>query len=81
MLPPAAYGGYKDVNEAGMAGALTIGTSAAAVAHGPKELAGAEDLRKGWEERAAIMVYDGNLPGTEAERLAWAALAPYSEKR
>jgi len=30
-LEPTAYGGYKDVNEAWMAGALTIGTWPAAV--------------------------------------------------
>ncbi len=27
-----------------------------------------------WEERTAIMAYDGHLPRVEAERLAWAGL-------
>ena len=30
------------------------------------------DLREAWEERAAIMQYDGGLPFEEAERLALA---------
>jgi len=81
VLPAVAYGGHKDVNEAWMAGALTIGTAAAVAAGGPEELGVSEDLREGWEERAAIMVYDGNLPRLEAERLAWAALSPHGEKR
>ena len=35
-----------------------------------------------WEERAAIMQYDGRLPRAEAERLAWEALgvAPPAQK-
>ena len=33
-----------------------------------------EDLREGWEERAAIMVYDGRRPPTEAAGLAVASL-------
>lgn len=80
-LPAAAYGGHKDVNEAWMAGALTIGAWSAAAAGSPEALAVPEDLREGWEERAAIMVYDGNLPRLEAERLAWATLSPHSAKR
>ena len=80
-LPPDTYGGRKDVNEAWMAGALTIGAWSAAAASSPEELAVPENLREGWEERATIMVYDGNLPHTEAERLAWAALSPHGAKR
>ena len=80
VLEPEAYGGHKDVNEAWMAGALTLGVWSAAAAGSPEELAVAEALREGWEERAAIMVYDGNLPRTEAERLAWVALSPYGTK-
>jgi len=81
VLECTAYGGHKDVNEAWMAGALTIGAWSAAAAGSPEALAVPEDLREGWEERAAIMVYDGNLPGPEAERLAWTALSPYGAKR
>jgi hypothetical protein len=33
-----------------------------------------EDLREAFEERAAIMEYDGGLPRAEAERLALAAI-------
>lgn len=29
------------------------------------------DLRERWEERAALMEYDGGLSRQEAERLAW----------
>ncbi len=81
VLEPAAYGGHKDANAAWTAGVLTIGAWSAAAAGGPEELAVPEDLREGWEERAAIMVYDGHLPRTEAERLAWAALSPHGVKR
>jgi hypothetical protein len=81
VLPPAAYGGQKDVSAAWVAGVLTIGARAAAAAGSPEALAVPEALREGWEERAAIMVYDGQLPRTEAERLAWVALSPHSAKR
>jgi len=81
VLPAEAYGGHKDVNEASMAGTLTIGAWSAAADGDPGALAVPEDLREGWEERAAIMVYDGNLPRPEAERLAWAALSPHGVKR
>jgi DNA primase len=74
VLPPEAYGGCKDVNEAWMAGALTIGARSTAAVGSLEALAVPEDLRGSWEERAAIMVYDGKLPHTEAERLAWASL-------
>src|SRR5262252_9528251 len=74
VLPPEAYGGCKDVNEAWMAGALTIGARSTAAVGSLEALAVPEDLRESWEERAAIMVYDGKLPHTEAERLAWASL-------
>ena len=80
VLPAAAYGGYKDVNEAWVAGVLRLGAWSTATASGHKEIEGAEDLREAWEERTAIMVYDGHLPHTEAECLAWAALSPSGEK-
>ena len=79
-LPAAAYGGYKDASAAWEAGVLTIGGWLAA-GDGAEGLKVPEALREGCEERAAVMVYDGNLPRTEAECLAWAALSPHGEKR
>ena len=70
VLEPAAYGGYKDVNEAWMAGALTIGARPAAV-EGPQALEMPEDLRNAWAERAAIMECDGGLARPVAEHAAW----------
>ena len=79
-LPAAAYGGYKDVNEAWTAGVLAIGAWPAAAAAGAEGLAVPEDLREAWEERTSIMVYDGHAPRAAAERLAWTALAPHGAK-
>jgi hypothetical protein len=44
---PAAYGGYKEVNAAWMAGALAVGGGPAAASEG------SEDFQELWEERAA----------------------------
>ena len=74
VLPPEAYGGHKDVNEAWMAGALTIGAWSVAAVGSPEALAVPEDLREAWDERVAIMEVDGGLPPAEAERWAWAGL-------
>jgi len=74
-LPPEAYGGYKDVNEAWAAGVLAVGAGPAVAGERPAELEVPEDLREMWEERTSIMVYDGHVPRAEAERLAWAGLA------
>ena len=68
VLPVAAYGGYKDVNEAWAAGVLAIGDGPGTGLEVP------EDWREVWEERVAIMVADGTLPRVEAERLAWEGL-------
>ncbi len=38
------------------------------------------DLVEQWEERAAIMEYDGRLPRAEAECLAWACLQKRAEQ-
>jgi hypothetical protein len=73
VLEPAAYGGYKDVNDAWMAGALTLsGHSAALDAPVGRELP--EDLRDPWAERAAIMECDGGLARPVAEHAAWRCL-------
>jgi len=68
VLPVAAYGGYKDVNEAWAAGVLAIGDGPGPGLEVP------EGWREVWEERVAIMVADGTLPCVEAARLAWEGL-------
>ena len=78
VLPAAAYGEYKDVNEAWAAGVLAVGDGPAA-ASGEKD-AVPEALREAWEERAAIIAADGHLTHAEAERLAWAGLQPAREE-
>jgi Toprim domain-containing protein len=70
VLPTAAYGGYKDVNEAWAAGVLAIGAVPVATAAGGEGLAVPQHLHEPWAERVAIMVMDGGLPREEAERLA-----------
>jgi len=74
VLEPAAYGGYKDVNEAWMAGVLEVGTGPAAATARGEALAVPETLREVWAERVAIMVADGGMPPADAERLAWEEL-------
>jgi Toprim domain-containing protein len=70
VLEPMAYGGYKDVNEAWIAGALTMGEGPVAI-EGPKGLELPADLRDVWDERAAIMECDGGLARPVAEHAAW----------
>ena len=79
VLEPAAYGGHKDANEAWAAGVLAMDAWPAVARERPAELEVPEDLREIWEERTSIMVYDGHVPRAEAERLAWAGLAPQGE--
>lgn len=71
VLPPEAYGGCKDANDAWMAGALCIGAWSAAAGDGSEVGVMPEDLRDAWEERAAIMEWDGGLARPEAEQAAW----------
>jgi len=71
-LPAAAYGGHKDVNEAWVAGVLRLAAWTATVGEGPAGWESPQDLQERWEERTAIMVYDGKLPPAEAARRAWA---------
>jgi DNA primase len=73
VLESTAYGGYKDVNAAWMAGALTIGERAVAL-HDPTGLELSAALRDTWAERAAIMECDGGLARPEAEDAAWRSL-------
>ena len=49
---PAAYGGYKDVNEAWVAGTLVVGTWPATATDGHPATEMPEELRGSWEERA-----------------------------
>jgi hypothetical protein len=73
VLPPEAYGGYKDVNEAWTAGALTLAGRPTAL-DGAEGLAIPEDLRETWAERTAIMEYDGGLARPVAAHAAWHCL-------
>jgi len=74
VLPAAAYGGHKDVNEAWVAGTLAVDAWVApAVATGVRS-ALAADLHEVWEERIAIMLTDGHLLPADAKRLAWEGL-------
>jgi len=74
MLPPEAYGGYKDVNAAWVAGTLAVSAWPAAAAEGSQRMARPEELRELWAERAAIMECDGGLARPEAEHTAWRGL-------
>jgi hypothetical protein len=74
VLPPEAYGGRKDVNEAWVAGTLAVDAwSPPAEATGAR-LAVPADLHEVWEERVAIILADGHLLPADAARLAWEGL-------
>jgi hypothetical protein len=77
VLPPEAYGGCKDVSEAGAAGVLRISGWPAAEADGAEGIAGPEKLQEAWAERVAIIEADGHVSPAEAERLAGACLVPH----
>jgi hypothetical protein len=74
VLPAAAYGGYKDVNEAWVAGTLAVRAGPAATAEGSKRIEIPGELRDAWTERAAIMECDGGLARPVAEHTAWDCL-------
>jgi hypothetical protein len=74
VLPAAAYGGHKDINEAWVAGTLAVHTRFTPAAETGVRLAIPEDLHEAWEERVAIMLADGHLLLAEAARLAWEGL-------
>jgi hypothetical protein len=79
VLPAAAYGKHKDVNEAWVAWSLTVGawsTSAVAARTPPTVPA---DLHEVWEERVAIMLADGHLLPADAARLAGEGLQTQRE--
>ena len=71
VLPPHAYGGWKDVSEAWAAEVLCLDGGGADV-EGTLGHCLTQECRETWTERVAIMVVDGGLPPAEAERCAWA---------
>jgi hypothetical protein len=74
VLPTTAYGGRKDVNEAWVAGTLTVDAWCTPAAAPGARLAVPADLHEAWEERVAIMLADGHLRPADAARLAWEGL-------
>jgi hypothetical protein len=74
VLPVAAYGGHKDINEAWVAGTLAVHTWCTAAAEPGARRAVPADLHEAWEERVAIMLADGHLLPEDAVRLAWEGL-------
>jgi len=74
VLPAAAYGGHKDVNEAWIAGTLVVNPWFAPAAVTGTRPGAPGDLHEVWEERVAIMLADGHLLPADAERLAWEGL-------
>jgi hypothetical protein len=61
VLPPEAYGGHKDVNEAWVAGTLAVGAWSTPAEAPSARLAVPGELHEAWEERLAIMRADGHL--------------------
>jgi hypothetical protein len=74
VLPAAAYGGHKDVNEAWVAGTLAVDTWSTPAAEPEARCAVPADLHEAWAERVAIMLADGHLVPEDAARLAWEGL-------
>jgi DNA primase len=74
VLPAAAYGGRKDVNEAWVAGTLAVDPWWTPAAETGVRRTVPADLSEAWAERVAIMLADGHLVPEDAERLAWEGL-------
>jgi hypothetical protein len=79
VLPAAAYGGHKDVNEAWVAGTLAVGVWLTPGAAAGVMSAVPAVLVKVWEERIAIMLADSHLLPADAERLAWEGLQGFPQ--
>ena len=79
VLPPEAYGGHKDVNEAWVAGTLAVGAWSPPAEATGAQLAVPADLHEVWEECVAIMLADGHLLPADAARLAWEGLQTQRE--
>ena len=73
VLPPHAYGGWKDVSEAWAAGVLRLDGGAVDF-EGTCGRRVPQERREAWTERVAIMVVDGGVPPAEAARCAWAGM-------
>jgi hypothetical protein len=71
ILSQADYGGAKDANEAWIAQTLNIGDDALRGSHRDQGIVISQAMREEWEERSAIMEWDGGLPRDEAERQTW----------
>src|SRR5215831_18844291 len=82
VLPAAAYGGLKDVNEAWVARTLAVDPWWTPAAETGARRTVPADLSEAWAERVAIMLADGHLVPEDAERLAWEGLkgCPQSSK-
>jgi hypothetical protein len=65
VLPREAHGGEKDASVAWGAGVLTIEAWSTDVAPDHEASTRLADLQEAWEERTAIMVYNGHLPHSE----------------
>jgi DNA primase len=74
VLPAAAYGGHKDVNEAWVAGTLAVDMWSTPAKESGAQCAVPADLHEAWAERVAIMLADGHLCSADAARLAWEGL-------
>jgi hypothetical protein len=80
VLPATAYGGYKDVNEAWVAGTLAVDAWSTPAEEPGARLAVPADLHEAWEERVAIMLTDGHLRPADAARLAWEGLQGHTHE-
>ena len=74
VLPAAAYGGHKDVNEAWVAGTLAVEAWCTPAVEPGAWCAVPADLHEAWAERVAIMRADGHVRPADAARLAWEGL-------
>ena len=79
VLPAAAYGGHKDVNEGWVTGTLAVDTWCTPAEETRARPAVPADLHEVWEERVAIMLADGHLLPTDAARLAWEGLQGFPQ--
>jgi hypothetical protein len=70
VLPAAAYGGYKDVNAAWTAGVLVLPALLRVGGKQPADVHLPDAWEEQWEERAAIMEWEGGLRRADAERAA-----------
>jgi DNA primase len=70
VLPAVAYGGYKDVSAAWTAGVLVLPALPRVGGQQPADIHFPDAWQEQWEERAAIMEWEGGLRRADAERAA-----------